>query len=248
MDMKRLLLVCDDAGHASVDRGIRAIADATGMPLCAEYLILTPDAPKRAKEMSAHPLVSIGLHFELADISDADRVAMANDLKTRGTVLGEQADIREKAMVDAATQLALFREALGRDPAHVSTHGDFNVDASGEVMAWWIDLMDGLFDGNVPLMQWANPHVRHNLYSWNKDATKRSPCTPKEFEEVLRAQTSDVVEFVMHPALPEPGDASIDMLFTAEMRVADVESAIAILRSDCIEKSGYRVVPVSEVR
>ncbi len=247
MKMKKLLLVCDDAGHASVDRGIRTIADATGLPLCAEYLILTPDAPERAKEMSEHPLVSVGLHFELAGISDADRVAMAADLKAHGTVLGEQREIREKAMVDAATQLAVFREALGRDPAHVSTHGDFNVDASGAVMPWWTALMDGLFDGNVPPMQWANPHVRHNKYSWNLDATARAPCTPDEFEEVLRAQTSDVVEFVMHPALPASDDASIDMLFSADMRVADVEAAIAILTSGCVENAGYRVVPVSDV-
>jgi predicted glycoside hydrolase/deacetylase ChbG (UPF0249 family) len=248
MDMKKLLLICDDAGHASVDRGIRAIADATGLPLCAEYLILTPGAIERAKEMSAHPLVSIGMHFELAGVSDAERVAMANELKTHGAVLGELAEIREKAMVDAATQLALFRDAIGRDPAHVSTHGDFNVDASGEVMQWWTSLMDGLFDGNVPPMQWANPHVRHNKYSWNVDATKREPCSPEEFETILRGQTSDVVEFVMHPALPEPDDASIDMLFTSDMRVADVEAAIAILTSGCVENAGYRVVPVSDVR
>lgn len=248
MDMKKLLLVCDHAGHASVDRGIRAIADATGLPLCAEYLILTPGASERAKEMSAHPLVSIGLHFELAGITDADRVTMAADLLSRGTVLGEQEDIRTKAAADARTQLRMFRDALGRDPAHVSTHGDFNVDASGAVMPWWVDLMDELFDGNVPPMQWAHPHVRHNKYSWNLDATKREPCPPEEFETILRVQNSDLVEFVMHPALPEPGDASIDMLFTAEMRVRDVESAIAILTSGCVEKSGYRAVPVSEIR
>lgn len=246
--MKKLLLVCDDAGHASVDRGIRAIADATGLPLCAEYLILTPGAIERAKEMSAHPLVSIGLHFELAGVSDADRVAMAADLKSRGTVLGEQEDVRTKAAADARAQLKIFRDALGRDPAHVSTHGDFNVDASGAVMRWWIDLMDELFEGNVPPMQWAHPHVRHNNYSWNLDATKRDPCTPEEFEAILREQTSGVVEFVMHPALPEPGDASIEMLFDAGMRVRDVEAAIAILTSDCVENAGYRAVPVSDVR
>jgi hypothetical protein len=245
--MKKLLLVCDDAGFAAVDRGIRAIADATGKPLCAEYLILGPGAIERAKDMSAHPLVSIGLHFELAGVSDADRVALANDLKARGTVLGELPGIREKASADARTQLEVFRDALGRDPAHVSTHGDFNVDASGAVMPWWTALMDGLFGGDVPPMQWANPHVRHNKYSWNLDATKRAPCTPDEFETVLREQTSDVVEFVMHPALPEPGDASIDMLFSAEMRVRDVEAAIAIIASGCIEKAGYRVTPVSAI-
>jgi hypothetical protein len=246
--MKKLLLVCDDAGHASVDRGIRALADATDLPLCAEYLILTPGAVELAKEMSAHPLVSIGLHFELAGISDAERVAMAADLKSRATVLGEQEGIRTKAAADAREQLKIFRDALGRDPAHVSTHGDFNVDASGAVMRWWIDLMDELFNGKVPPMQWAHPHVRHNRYSWNADASKRDPCTPEEFEEVLRAQTSDVVEFVMHPAAPKPGDAPIDMLFDADMRVADVDAAIAILTSKCIENAGYRAVPVSEVR
>lgn len=246
--MKKLLLVCDDAGHASVDRGIRALADATGMPVCAEYLILTPGAVERAKEMSAHPLVSIGLHFELSTIPDMRRVEMTKEMKARGTTLGEQADIREQATKDAMNQLAIFRQAVGRDPAHISTHGDFNVDASGAVMPWWIDLMHDLFGESIPPMQLEHPHVRHNMTSWYFDPTKRDALTPEEFEALLREQTSDVVEFVMHPGFPQPGDASLNMKFTAEMRVRDVESAIAILTSGCVENAGYCAVPVSEIR
>lgn len=248
MDRKKLLLVCDDAGHASVDRGIRAIADATGLPLCAEYLILTPGAPERAKEMSLHPLVSIGLHVELAGITDADRVAMSRELRLAGTTLGEQADIRGKAAHDAREQLDLFRDALGTDPAHVSTHGDFNVDSSGAVMPWWIDLMDELFDGKAPPFQWKHPVVRHNMYGWNLPGKKRTPRTAHEFEAELKKQTSDVVEFVMHPAAPKPNDVSIDMLFDETMRVSDLAAAIHVIKSGCIEHAGYRVVPVSDLR
>lgn len=245
---KTLLLVCDDAGFASVDRGIRALADATGKPLCAEYLIETPGAVDRAKAMAAHPLVSIGLHVELSGVSDADRVALSRELAAEGTALGERPDVRDKARADAAKQLALFRDALGRDPAHVSTHGDFNVDASGTVMPWWIDLMHECFGDELPPMQLDIPHVRHNKYSWNLDATKRAPLTPDEFEAELRRQSSDVVEFVMHPALPGPGDASLDMLFSANMRVADLDAAIAIIGSGCIERAGYEVIPVTDAR
>ncbi len=244
---KCLLLVCDDAGFASVDRGIRTLADETGLQLCAEYLIEQDGAAMRAKEMSRHPSVSIGMHFELPGISDADRVGLSRDLRTRGTVLGDQADIREGAIAGARRQLERFREALGRDPAHVSTHGDFNVNLDGRVQPWWLELMDELFAGDVPPMQWKHPVVRHNKYSWNIDATKREPLTPGQFEEELRRQESDIVEFVMHPALPKPGDASLAMLFTAEMRVRDLRSAIDLLQSDCVKRAGFGIVPVSRV-
>ncbi len=245
---KSLLLVCDDAGFASVQRGILRLAEATSKPLCAEYLISQPDAAKRAKEMSSHPLVSIGLHFELSSIPDRKRVELSKELKTRGTTLGEQSDIQEQATRDASNQLTIFRQALGRDPAHISTHGDFNIDVSGAVMPWWIDLMNNLFDGDVPPMQWTHPIMRHNKFSWNLPGTAREPLTPDEFENLLREQTSDVVEFVLHPALPEPGDADLDMLFSADMRVRDVEAAIAIINSGCIERSGFDIVPVSSLQ
>lgn len=248
MKKKSLLIVCDDAGFASVQRGILAIADATGKPLCAEYLIMQEGAADRAKEMSSHPLVSVGLHFELSTIPDMRRVEITKELKARGTTLGEQADIQEQAAKDATKQLAIFRQAVGRDPAHISTHGDFNIDAFGTVMPWWNDLMHTLFDGNVPPMQLEHPHVRHNKYSWNLSTSAREPLTPDKFETLLHGQTSDIVEFVMHPALPEVGDDDLEMLFTADMRMRDTDAAIAIINSGCIERSGFDIVPVSSLR
>lgn len=245
---KRLLLVCDDAGFASVDRGIRAFAEATGKPVCAEYLITQPGASDRARDMADVPNVSIGIHFELAGVSDADRIALAKDLRVRGTTLGEQADVRSKATDDAREQLRFFRETLGRNPAHVSTHGDFHLDASGAVMPWWTDLMEELFDGTVPPMQWAHPIVRHNMYSWNLTGNKRKPRTAHEFEAELRAQQSDIVEFVSHPAIREPGDESIAMLFNEEMRLADLTAAIHVVKSGCIERAGFDIVAAGALR
>ena len=241
-----LLLVCDDAGYASVDRGIVSLVGRTGLPVCAEYLITQPGAAGRARIMAGNPLVSIGLHFELEGMSDADRVRLSRDLKGKGSVLGEQEDIRRKAMIDARHQLELFRDALGANPAHVSTHGDFNVDPSGRVMTWWTDFMNELFEGNVPPMQLSIPHVRHNLYSWNIPETARPPRTPEEFaQELEKHRGCELVEFVMHPGLPEAGDASLDMLFTAEMRVRDLESAADILTSGVIGRCGFEVVTVN---
>ncbi len=245
---KSLLLVCDDAGFASVQRGILRIAESTGKPLCAEYLITQPGAPERAKELSNHPLVSVGLHFELSTIPDRKRVEISKELKEKGATLGEQREIQEQATKDARHQLEIFRQTLNSDPAHISTHGDFNIDVSGAVLPWWTDLMNDLFDGDVPPMQLQHPHVRHNMTSWYFDPTKRDALTPDEFEAVLREQTSDIVEFVMHPALPESGDASLDMKFTADMRVRDVEAAIMIITSGCIERAGFDIVPVSSLR
>lgn len=237
--MKSLIVVCDDAGFASVDRGIALLVERTGVHVFAEYLIDGDGAIERAKAMSAHPLVSVGIHLELTGIADADRVAMTRDLKEKGTTLGEQPDIRRKACDDARRQLATFRGALGKDPAHVSTHGDFHLDASGTVMPWWDELMAELFGGNPPPMQWEAPVIRHNAYSWNIGDTKREPLTPEEFGAELARHTSDVVEFVLHPAWPQPDDAPLGMLFDARMRVRDVEAGIRILASGCIPAAGF---------
>ncbi len=245
---KRLLLICDDAGFASVDRGILHFVERTGMPVCGEYLIVRPGAIECAKKMMNHPLVSIGLHFELTTINDYDRFTMSKDLKVRGTTLGEQPDIRAMATTNAHRQLAVFRTAINRDPAHISTHGDFNVDSSGKVMPWWFELMNDLFHGDVPPLQMQHPHVRHNMTSWYFEPTKHPALTPDEFEALLLQQTSDIVEFVMHPALPEPGDASLEMKFTAEMRIRDVEAAIAIINSGSIERAGFEIIPVSALQ
>lgn len=242
--MKKLIIVCDDAGFASVQRGIIRIAETTGKPLCADYLIMQPGAVERARELLRLPLASVGLHFELSTLPDKHRYELSKQLRARGEVLGEQPGIRAQATNDARNQLAFFRRALGRDPAHVSTHGDFNVDASGTILSWWLDLMAELFDGNIPPMQLQHPHVRHNMTSWYFDPTKRDALTPGEFESVLRNQKSDIVEFVIHPALPEPHDAPLDMKFTAEMRIRDVEAAIAIINSGCIERAGFEITPL----
>jgi len=241
-----LILVCDDAGYECVDRGIRMLAEKTGVPLCADYLIEQDGAVERALTMSALPSVSIGLHFELAGISDADRVEMTHRLLAEGSALGEQEDIRRMAAEDAKRQLDVFRDALGKDPAHISTHGNFNTDVHDCVLPWWTVLMDELFDGKVPPMQLAAPYIRHNLYGWNLPGKKHQPLTPQEFGDKLRAYHGcEYVEFVMHPASPLEGDASIDMLFTEHMRVADLEAAVRILESGVIPEKGFSVVPVT---
>lgn len=106
--------------------------------------------------------------------------------------------------------------------------------------------MNELFDGNPPPMQLEMPHVRHNLYSWNTDAMRRNPRSPEEFAQELRSTPGHgPVEFVLHPALPEKGDASLNMLFDAQMRIFDLESAIEIIRSGVIERAGFEIVPVT---
>ncbi|MEQ1830681.1 MAG: hypothetical protein ABL921_32315 [Pirellula sp.] len=225
------------------------MVEQTGVPVTAEYLIEQEGAVARAKAIAALGLVSRGLHFELFHISDADRVALTRELGERGTSLGEEPEIRRQAETDARRQLHLFQQELGVQPLHISTHGNFNLDAKGEVMQWWNDLMNELFDGNPPVMQLNLPHVRHNLYSWNTDAMRRSPRSPEEFARELRSVPGhEPVEFVLHPALPEKGDVSLNMLFDTQMRIADLESAINIIRSGVIESAGFEIVPVTELQ
>lgn len=244
-----LILVCDDAGFESVDRGIRVLAEETGAPLSAEYMVEQDGAIERAREIENVRGVSRGLHFELTGITDEERFRLAKELQRKGTSLGEQPILRRRAISDARRQLALFRAALGGDPEHISTHGNFNVDRNGRVMPWWKDITQELFDGDVPPMQLDIPYVRHNLYSWNLPVTARPPRTPSEFQSELRKmEQGNAVEFVMHPASPRLGDASLDMLFTAEMRQKDLSSAIKIIRSGVIEEAGFTIVPVSALR
>lgn len=245
--MPKLLLVTDDAGFASTDRGIRFLAERTGMPLCAEYMIEQEGALERAKAMKNVPNVSLGIHFELAGVSDADRVHLTRRLMADGQTIGQLPEYREKAKADARRQLELFTSELGR-PAHVSTHGNFNVDIDDKVMPWWLELMDELFEGNVPPQQMHVPIVRHNLYKWNTPEFKRKPLTPPEFGELLKKMLHEpVVEFVMHPAMPQSDDSSIDMLFDAQMRIADVNAAIEIINSGVIQESGFEIVSAADL-
>lgn len=243
-----IILVCDDAGYGCVDRGILELARRTNLPLCADYLIEQEGAAGRAKEMSSVPNVSIGIHFELSGMSDADRVKAALELARNGTSLGEQEEIRAMAERDARRQLGVFRDALGRDPAHVSTHGNFNADPHDRILPWWHGLMHGLFGDAVPPMQLDAPYIRHNLYGWNLPEREHRPLTPDEFEKKLEAHVGcDYLEFVMHPALPKDDGPALDMLFTADMRVADLKAAIDILQSGIIAKAGFAVAPVSSL-
>lgn len=241
--MKRtLLIVCDDAGFASVDRGIRRLAEETGVHLFADYMIEQEGAADRMKEMASVPNVSLGLHAELSGFPDDKRHYYGKELQGRGTSLGEQPEIQKQGIADTRRQVALFREISGRDPAHIGTHGNFHTDAQGHIMEWWKELMHDLFGEQAPPQQCACPIVRHHMYSWNIEPTARLPRTPEEFAQELRHLVAyHTLEFVLHPALPGAGDESLDMLFDAQMRIRDLEAAIEIIRSGVIEREGFMV-------
>ncbi len=246
MSATPLILVCDDAGFESVDRGIRTLVEHTGQPVSAEYMIEQEGAAERARAIAEIGLVSRGLHFELMNISDADRFRLGKELLAGGQFLGELAQIQQRGTADARKQLRMFQDTQGINPAHISTHGNFNTDAHGRVLPWWKDLMEEMFDGQVPPMQLDIPHVRHNLYSWNVPPTERPPRNEEEFSDQLALADlkGHAAEFVMHPALVRPGDADLQMLFTAEMRQRDLWSAIRLINSGVIERAGFAIVPV----
>lgn len=245
----KLLLVCDDAGFPETNRGMRVLAEETQQPISVEHMIMQHGAIPLAQEMQRIPNISHGLHFELAGMTDAERVDIARVLQEKGLSLAESPDIRKQAIHDAREQLCLFRDSLGKNPDHISTHGNFNVTPHDlQIQQWWIDLMHEFFGDKVPPMQMANPHIRHNKYSWNKPESARPPLTPQEFLlELERMNHHPVVEFVMHPALPVRGDKGINMLFNEHMRVADLASAIRIIRSRVIQWAGFEIVSVADL-
>jgi hypothetical protein len=249
MPTRPLLIVCDDAGHPSVDRGIRELADRTRLPLSAEVMVEQPGAIASVQtHLADHPQISLGLHVELAGISDAKRCALSHELATQGSCLAEQPWVQAQAALDAARQLEIFREAFGRDPAHVSTHGNFNVRQKTDVCPWWHALMDELFNGQPPPQQVVLPVVRHNLYSWNLPGTAREPLDALQFQAALKALPHAAAEFVLHPARPQPEDPALDMLFDAAMRVRDLEAGVIILTSGAIEAAGWTVCAVTDLR
>lgn len=245
--MKPLILVADDAGFPSVDRGIRRLAEATGKPVSAEFLIEEPGAIDSARRMMQDDLISIGIHFEITGMSDADRYRLSQRLHAEGSSLAQQPEIRTRFIADVRRQLAVFRDGLAIEPAHVSTHG--NPNAMGlAVMPWWRDLMHELFEGRVPPMQLDVPPVRHNLYKWNTPEYRRAPMDPEEFSQVLAEKHCEpALELVLHPALHRDGDRPINMLFDEHMRRSDLEAAISIINAGVIDAAGFTIVPVSNL-
>jgi predicted glycoside hydrolase/deacetylase ChbG (UPF0249 family) len=242
---RSLILVADDAGFDSVDRGINILTQATGQPVSAEYMIEQPGAARLARQMTRNALVSIGLHFELTDVTDENRVDMSKRLKARGQTLGQQDSVQKMAKRDAPRQLLQFQEVMGKNPAHISTHGNFNTDASGTIMPLWKDMMMEIFDGKVPLSQLEVPHIRHATYTTWKEG--RDALSPAEFQyELLPKNPSNIVEFVMHPAEPHEGDAPLRMLFDEKMRRRDLQGAIDVIRSGVIEAAGFDIISVAE--
>lgn len=243
-----MIIVADDAGFASVDRGIREFMEQTEKPVSADYMIEQPGAIERAHAMRKNKLASIGIHFEISRLSDAERVALSRTLKLRNEYLGQQPELRAEFIKDTRRQLDIFRQHLGFEPEHVSTHGNPNTIGL-HIMQWWRDLMAELFDGNIPPLQLDNHPIRHNMYQWNTaGAHQREPMNPHEFAHELTGHSEQpIIEFVMHPALPQQEDADINMLFDARMREKDMRSAIAIFNSGVIENAGFEVVPVSKI-
>lgn len=245
----KLILVCDDAGFPETNLGARVLAEETGKPISVEHMISQPGAIPLARELDGAANISHGLHFELAGITDAERVDIAALLAKDGECLATSEWVREQAIRDAREQLAMFRDTFGRDPDHISTHGNFNITPHDlRIQQWWIDLMREFFGDKIPPMQMANPHVRHNKYSWHKPESARPPLTPQEFLlELENMAHHPVVEFVMHPALPLRGGKGINMLFDEQMRIVDLASAIRIIRSRVAELAGFDIVSVRDL-
>lgn len=245
----RLIIVADDAGYSAVDRGIREFAEQTEVPVCADYMMTHWEAPDNLRAMERVTNVSRGLHFELLGFPDDKRYQIDKRLRAGGSCLGERPAIQTSAKRWATQQLDQFRQIAQQEPAHISTHGDFNIGPDGEVMDWWIEHMIEIFDGDVPSMQHENPVLRHNKYSWNLVETARSPLEPEEFKaEAGSHPVSPVVEFVLHPARHAYGDAALNMLFDETMRARDLESAITIVKSEVIEQAGRKIVSVENLR
>ncbi len=110
-----LIVNADDFGQSSgINRGIIK-AHADGIVTSASLMVRWPAAAEAAAYARAHPRLSLGLHFDLAECTH-----------DRGTwvpvYMRVNWDDRKEVEQELREQLNLFRELVGQDPTHLDSH------------------------------------------------------------------------------------------------------------------------------
>src|SRR6266571_2896442 len=110
-----LIVNADDFGQSSgINRGIIK-AHADGIVTSASLMVRWPAAAEAAAYARAHPRLSLGLHFDLAECTH-----------DRGTwvpvYMRVNWDDSKEVEQELREQLNLFRELVGQDPTHLASH------------------------------------------------------------------------------------------------------------------------------
>jgi chitin disaccharide deacetylase len=199
---RAVIVNADDFGRSrGINEGV-AVCHERGIVTSASLMVRAPAADEAAEYAERHPGLSVGLHVDLAEWTVRDG---------SWRPLYERVDEADAAAVAAEirSQLAAFRELLGRDPTHLDGHQHAHRDEPARSIM--LELADEL---RVPLRDFA-PGVRYSGSFYGQGASGE-PLAEAISVEALRGIIAGlppgVTELGCHPAAAD----DLDSMYLAE--------------------------------
>ena len=190
---RRLIVNADDFGlSAGVNEGV-ARAHEHGIVTSASLMVRWPGAEQAASYARANPRLAVGLHLDLGDWFFRDGSWEEN----YEVVPVEDA---EAVAREARTQLARFRELLGRDPTHFDSHQHVHTKMPEQAEAALAEVTRML---GVPVRH-RTPSIayRGDFYGQtNSGETIEGALTADNLIAIIRALPAGVSELACHPGL-----------------------------------------------
>lgn len=226
-----LLIVADKAGiYPAVDRGIRMAADLgvlSHVDLAMRDLYSARSALTLIRQ---HPGLSIGLQICLPS---------ANRLHPNRESRHELLRVTDK-------QLRSFQDITGKNPTHLSIHGDLHMNAQYEPHEWFLDRLKKILgdDFYQVIIKGLDTQII-NPVKWRSLVQKGGLLLPWKFKELLEStavQQGKKLELVVAPALHQRGDPLKIAGESTLMKEKQLQALLMILLSGVIKQAGYRIV------
>ena len=208
MSVRRLVVNADDFGIAAgVNRGI-VEAHERGIVTSTSLMVRRPAAAEAASYARGSARLGVGLHLELGEWAHGE----AGWYATREIVdLDDGSGVR----AEVETQVAAFRELVGRDPTHVDSHQHVHRSEPVASVAEAIARRLG-----VPLRHYA-PGIRYCGDFYGQTATGvplPELLTVDALVALVESLPVGVTELACHPGYGDDLDSSYRMERELELR------------------------------
>jgi predicted glycoside hydrolase/deacetylase ChbG (UPF0249 family) len=188
---RQLIVNADDFGFsAGINRGIiKAFED--GIVTSTSFMVRWPHSEGAALYARAHPLLSVGLHFDLGEwVHRGGQRHALYEVGPEGDAGAIQAEFD--------SQVAQFRRLIGRDPTHLDSHQHvhFQEPARSIVIA-------GAQTLGVPLRH-VTPtiHFCGEFYGQDSEGETLEKLLQVDYlVEILRGLPNGTTELMCHPGL-----------------------------------------------
>ncbi|SPF39993.1 conserved hypothetical protein [Candidatus Sulfopaludibacter sp. SbA4] len=234
MHNQRFLIVnADDFGQSpGVNRGIAA-AHERGILTSASMMVRWPHAAEAARYALDHPALSVGLHLDFGEWTFRDG---------EWSCLYSVVDEHDSSAVEReiASQLAAFRNLMGRSPTHIDSHQHAHRKEPAR------SIVCAIASGLAILIRDLDPRVRYcgNFYGQEGDGTPwPEGITVAALAGILRGLEPGFTELGCHPA----DEADLDTMYRTE-RLQELATLCDPLARATLEELGvelcsfYRVV------